>query len=308
MLIGLYLRPGVGFSTSPVVLLDRDSMEVRVVASSFTRVRSALVLVAAQWLDDWRRVLDASERFGSDVSYLRPVSPEFAAEVRRTEPESLELWRANIREDSKRLWRHADLEHPFAHLDQVPFDDDPTDAAQQIDAFVREHPRTPELVAMQLCTYARAGRALRADAVRTVLAAEAWRERKVLMVGYWRVMGKGLGEWDATLKAAADLNGALTGPFERLRSHPRLYSGEDDEAVDVLVEVGREFERAGDWETALNQYRNAAAVAGLSGAYLGRVTRQEVHDAIANACDQIEPGCLAAEVARVSARAIAVGL
>lgn len=306
--LAIHVRPGTELSASSVVLLDCDTTEVRIVAGSLANVRHALILVGALWMDDWERVIAAAERFGDGVSYLQPVSPDVAAQARQVEPRSVGLWRADAGDDVVRLWRHAGLAHPFAHITKIPFDEEPVDAVRQVDAFVRSPSSTPELVALQICTRARAGRPPGAEAVRTVLSAEAWRERRVLLVGYWRVMGKGIGEWDATLQVASEAEGALTGPFERLRAHPRLYSGEDDEAADVLFEVARDFERAGDWETALNQYRNAAAVAGLSGAFLGRVTRDACFEAIAHACDHIQRDSLAAEIARASARAIAAGL
>ncbi len=304
----LYVRPGVSLEASPIVRLDPDGQGVHVAAGALTRGRAAMLVLAGELLFDWDAALSAVDELWANVPGMAPVSAELSALVRGFDDADLQLWSASAKQRSRDVWATDDLAHPFARAPALSYAMEVADALPVVERYCGGASEQPEIESLLLCTRARAGVAPAPDRVSEVLGAEAWRDRGLVSRGFWRVEGEGLCEWDATLQAAGEVDGALTGPFERLRSHPRLYSGEDDEAVDVLVEVGREFERAGDWETALNQYRNAAAVAGLSGAYLGRVTRQEVHDAIANACDQIEPGCLAAEVARVSARAIAAGL
>ncbi len=304
----LYVRPGASLGACPIVRLDSDNKDARILAGAMSGMRSAMLLVAGKYLDDWNRALAAVNLLGGEAVPLRPVSSSLLADVQKHRAIKIGLWSANAKEWTRGLWADGELEHPFAAAPMIDYGAPVDRALPVVETVATGEPTEPEVQSLLLCTRAKAGHDPEPVRVAQVLGAEAWRDRGLIIEGFWRVEGEGLCEWDATLQAAADVDGALTGPFERLRSNPRLYSGQDDEAVDVLVEVGREFERAGDWETALNQYRNAAAVAGLSGAYLGRVTRQEVHDAIANACDQIEPGCLAAEVARVSARAIAAGL
>ncbi len=306
--MALYLRPAIPLLASPIVRLDNDNHEARFVASSLENARTALCLAMAVFFDSAQEVIAAAKQLGGGSSQLAALAGDVEQGLATVDASERGLWTAHGSAEMNALWASASLDHPFARISGLSYGAEPDDARRIIERIVPKDSRVPELRALLVSARAATGDAPAADEVRAVLEAEAWRDRDPVVRGVWREESEGLAEWDATLQIACETDGALDEPFDRLRKCPRLYSGNEDEGADLLMEVGRAFERAGQWNPALNQYRNAAAVAGLSGDFVGDVTRDDCFAAIANACDQIEPGCLAAEVARVSARAIAAGL
>lgn len=307
-LIALYLRPDTPLLSAPLVRLDADNHDVRFLASSLADARTALCVHMAAYADTADELIAEAQALGHARAALNPLAPDVIEHLRAADFSEIYPWSARAPAGSNALWASPALAHPFAHIPHVSRELDPEGAWPVIESLVPDTSPMPELRALRLRAAVEVGQTDIAVDVRAVLQAEAWRDREPILRGIWHVEGEGLTAWDATLQIAAKTPGALSAPFDRLRKHARLYSGDLDEGADLLMDVGRAFERVGDWNAALNQYRNAAAVAGLAGDFVGQVDRQECFEAIARACDHIQRDSLAAELARTSARAYAAGL
>ncbi len=290
----LYTWPGIEILASPIVQVPSDSHEPRFLCDSPRTFPAAIWLWVSAYFDD-------------DAELLRSATGELANAIAQAKSVPAALWNylqdgpvrwSASKESSNEAWRAAGVGHPFAGMPTLTFSTKVDTALPLLNAFMQQEERMPQVVAMYLATLAKAGKPRPIADILRVLSAEAWCNWECIE-GLWRVMGKGICEWDCTLRNTEDPEATFRGtPFEPLIGHPDTYSGEDKDGPKRLLAVADNFHKANDPAGELRQTRNAATLAILTaGEY-----PLDYAERIATVCDAIEKDSLAAALARESAR------
>ncbi len=288
----LHVRPLRPLAESPVVFCDHEEQGALFVA------RNLGGLARGIWL--WNLAFhDGPDRFPAFVAGLeslaarlpggRSLPPEFHHQPADTGTR----WAPSPLPDA--LWMIADIGHPMAGAPQVNRAMTPDELDLTLGRFLRarEH-ESPEALAMRLQLDLDRGLPVDVPGCTRVLAAEAWRESVYGFRAMGLTRGEGLAAWDVTLSKT--LHGqldALTGTaFGPLAPCTRAYTGRAPEGATLLREVAKNLLKMEDKETALNQLRNAAQIAVLT----GQRTPSALCAELADVCDEIEPGGLATEL------------
>lgn len=291
----LHLWPGRPPEHSPVLFVSSDDQQATFICNTLTNLPTGLWLWVGRYFDDRQSLLrTALETITTHLPGARPV-PEALWPL--LEGASLPTWwELRGSEVTAQAWRLGDVGHPFLDFPSLRPIADKEEALPALQAYVDSHPDAqPELLAALLATQVARGVPRRRDLILKVLSAEAWRGLEPIVPGVWRKSGEGMPEWDSTLRYVEQPEQVLGGtPFEPLIGHPRAYSGQDEQGPQKLVEVSERFRAAGDLEGALRQVRNAAQCEVVTDGSCSEAMCLKV----AEACEALEPGSLAAELAR----------
>lgn len=295
----IHALPGRDALASPVVYVSTDAQQARFLCDGLPSLPSAV------WL--W-----VSSYFTSRQQLLRDAADDLARRIPEAKSVPADLWDflqddpvrwSGTNERVNQAWLVADVGHPFAGMPLLRRTMEVDEAMPLLKRFVQSHTPEPEVLSTFLAAQAAAGEPRKDADILTVLSAEAWRDFDCIK-GFWREMGRGMCEWDCTLRNIEDPEATLGGTaFEPLIGHPDTYSGEDRQGPVQLQAVAERFRVGGDSQGELRQLRNAATLAILvAGEY-----PTDYADRIATACDAIAADSLAAAVARESARVHAQG-
>jgi hypothetical protein len=289
------LWPGRDLLISPVVYVAHDEQGASFLCDPLQALPPAIWL----WVSGYMK---------NDPDTLRRATNILTTTIPDGRSVKEGLWRFLARgpsrwdfksEQANEGWAIADVGHPFAGVPPVNLMMEVDKALPLLESFVKARRNQPEVLAMYLAAKSKAGQPRHREDILSVLSAEAWRELGCMLRGFWRESGRGICEWDCTLKHTEDPEATFRGtPFEPLIGYPDTYSGEDKEGPTRLLAVADNFHKANDPAGELRQVRNAATLAILiAGEY-----PLDYAERIASVCDAIEKDSLAAAIARESAR------
>lgn len=295
----LHLRPGIPIWDSPVVYCDHDPREARFVTRSVADFPRGLWL----WNAQWQRDEDEFQRFVMGIRALVPRIPG----ARDLPPEFLQFqdllvsrWTADPAIDA--LWVTGDVGHPMAGLPAVHDRMKPDEAAVALGPFLRaRESKWPELRALRIGLDHLRGAPVDVRDCLEVLRAECWQASDFVVPASSFVMLEPMAAWRKILEKCLEgqRDALLATPFAPLATHPKAYSGKDDEGAELIHQVATRFRADGEKTLTFNQLRNAAQ--------LSMITHQSIpegwFDDLAQACDAIEPGGLATELTLAYANA-----
>ena len=290
-----HLLPDRDLMESPVLYVPHDAQDARFMCDSFASLPAAIWLWICTYFTSEPEVLrQAIEMMGSKISNARPF-PEELWSFLEQDPVR---WSYRS-ESSNQAWTIANVNHPFAGMPQISYKTKPSEALTLLEKFLNERLDIPEVLSVFLAIRTKLNMPNSPKDVLKILSAEAWRDLEGYLSGMWRCKGRGICEWDSTLKYLPNPREVLSGtPFEILSDSPNTYGGEDQNGSCRLANVAREFGKADQPREELFQLRNSATLALIT---LGKYP-VDLCDAISDSCEKISSDSLAAVVARESAR------
>ncbi len=299
-LLAIHLWPGRDIRESPIVYLPHDEHGAQYICKDLTKLPCGLWLWVARYFKERQEILrNAVETITANIAGAQPVSEELWSLL--TESPSFEptWWTPDCSEHTERAWHIGDVGHPFVGLPRIPFEATAEHAISLLQPFVNERSDCPELLSILLAAYAKAGMEPDRESILNVLSAEAWRRLECLLSGFWRLRGRGVCEWDATLRSIEDPEALLEGTeYHALAGHPDTYSEEDEQGPNTLIRLAQQFRETGDREVELRQLRNAALLQVL----VWGGWRPQLAELIAESCAAIAPNSPASHLALESAR------
>jgi len=293
-----HLYPGRDIAQSPILFVDNDAQEARFVCDRLASLPSALWLWNSTYLEDEPEILrEATDAMANGIPEGKPV-PEALWEYIGVD--LISRWDNGL-EQANKAWEIADVGHPFAGVPVMDFMTRTKNVPSSLEPFIRSRSDVPELTSVLLAYHKKIGLEIQKEDIMKILSAEMWQTLDHSLEGLWRERGEGICEWDCTLKNIENPETVLGGtPFEALIGHPETYSGKDREGPRRLLAVADAFKKSGDRHGELRQRRNAATLALITS---GGVSPEDAMG-IAEVCDAIETGSLAAAVVRESARVL----
>jgi hypothetical protein len=290
---GIHIWPGRLVIESPLIHVSTAQQQAQFVCESFRSLPAAILLWVSAYFEEKLDVLrSATTTLASKI----PGGKQPPTKLWKYLPEDLVRWSPDS--PGNEAWKDASVGHPFAGIPEVEHTAEPDEALKLLRKFLLSRRNEPEVLSTFLAIQAAVGDPRKSEDILAVLTSEAWRDLSCLR-GLWRERGRGICEWDCTLKNTEDPAATFTGThFEPLIGHSDTYSGEDKEGPKRLLSIADNFHKANDPAGELRQVRNAATLAILiAGEY-----PLPYAERIASVCDAIEKDSLAAAIARESAR------